>query len=127
PAGTPDGSYAVVATYNPGPDFTGSSDPAHHLAVTSATHAPVVLAVNGNDAVAVAPGQAFATANVQASSPLGKPLTYTAVAIGHDPLYQLQQRYKFQGLRYFTDAAGTGAYVLQAAANNAHGNNHYLI
>jgi hypothetical protein len=37
PGGTAAGSYTIDATYNPGPDFTGSSDNTHQLTVAAAS------------------------------------------------------------------------------------------
>src|SRR5262249_45640648 len=65
PASTNAGSYTIQAVYNPGPNFTTSSDSTHTLTVGKAT--PVITWSNPADttsAGALSPSQLNATASV---------------------------------------------------------------
>jgi hypothetical protein len=55
----------------------------------------------------------------------GSTVSASTSADSYAPPFVLQQRYRFQGLGYFT--AGATAYVLHAAADNAFGNPYYLL
>jgi hypothetical protein len=101
---------------------------ARTLMVTSTDTAPTLAIQQG-----VTPLAADSTVSMAGSSfPLtvtadagGKPVTTTAAVSSFDPLFSLQQRYRFQGLGYFN--FGAPAYVLVGAGNNSFGNNLYLL
>jgi hypothetical protein len=66
PAGTAAGTYTIQAVYNPGIDFTGSSDSAHNLTVSAAS-----TTTTADDATATFSGSAqnvTLTANVTSSA-----------------------------------------------------------
>jgi hypothetical protein len=127
PGGTPSGVYAIDATYNPGSDYTTSSDTTHRLSVSSLiTNTLVLPPINGDDTVTLLSNQFPFTTPLNATAPAGTTLSYPApVAIGDNPLYDVQQQYKFQGMGYAN--FGAAAYVLKASANNSYGNPYYLI
>jgi hypothetical protein len=59
PAGTPPGTYRIVATYSPGADFSGSSDATHTLTVNAATSTSLSLST-----VSIVPNLSNGTAQV---------------------------------------------------------------
>jgi hypothetical protein len=126
PVGTLAGTYSIHATYNPGADFGGSSDNTHHLAVAPGVSTPPVLPpLNGTDVVTLPFTQFPYSAALNATSTDGNPLTYSAVAKGDSPLYDLRQQYQFSGLGYIT--AGAAAYVLHSNQLGAGVGGYYLI
>jgi hypothetical protein len=62
---------------------------------------------------------------VQASSPVGNPLTYSVTTTGDSLLFDLQQQYKFQGLGMAT--VGATAYVLHSNQPGPGVMGYYLI
>jgi hypothetical protein len=88
--------------------------------------APPVLSPITQDGTLSLPFNQFPyTVPVTATSVLGYPLSYSASVTGDNPIFDLEQKYQFQGLGYMT--AGATAYVLKASANNAAGNPYYLL
>jgi hypothetical protein len=62
---------------------------------------------------------------VQASSPVGNPLTYSVATFGDSLLFDLQQQYKFTGVSYAT--AGATAYLLHSNQTGPGVMGYYLI
>jgi hypothetical protein len=75
PGGTSAGSYTIQAVYNPGPDFTGSSDTTHTLTIGKAT--PVITWSNPADVVF---GTALSGAQLNAAAGTAGTFAYTPPA-----------------------------------------------
>ncbi len=68
PAGTPAGSYTINAVYNPGTDFSGSSDSTHSLTVGASNSTSLSLS-----AVSITPNLANGTAQVTLTAHVTNP------------------------------------------------------
>jgi hypothetical protein len=122
PADTPAGTYTIQATYNGGPNFLASAIATGTLTLDLS---PVLPLINSVDTVTLPNDQFPFTTKLNASSPIGLPLNYTATVVGDSSLFDLQNQYQFQGMGYFT--YGAPAYVLSSAVVNSFGNNYYLL
>jgi hypothetical protein len=117
----PPGLYGLKLEYRPGPDYLPSFTTGQ-LGVD----APPVLSPITQDGTLTLPYTQFPyTVPVTATSVIGNPLTYSASVAGDNPIFDLEQKYRFTGLGYLT--AGATAYVLRASANNTFGNPYYLL
>jgi RHS repeat-associated protein len=120
------GSYKVIVTASDG--FLSSTQAA---TVTVTDTAPSLSLQQGGNTVtpgtplAIAHGSFPQTFTVTTVGAANATLTTTTSVSSYNPLFTLQQQYRFQGLGQFT--AGAAAYVLQAGTNNAFGNPYYLL
>jgi hypothetical protein len=122
------GMYNVTVTASDG--LLSSSQT---FSVTSTDPSPSLTVQQGANTIANGSTQTFPhlsfpqTFTVTGSSTdSADTVTVSASASNYSQLFALQQRYRFMGLQYFTNA-GNAAYVLQAAGNNRNGNPIYLL
>jgi hypothetical protein len=120
PAGTSGGTATVTVTVT---DPQGLSTPLTFNVIVD--QAPILPALSATGTLTLRNSQFPFDAYLDALSPLGSTLTYSATAYAYNPVYELQQKYQFQGVGYFVN--GAAAYVLQASADNGYGNAYYLL
>jgi hypothetical protein len=121
PGLTPVGNYTIQAIYNGSTDYSISLQ----NGTLTVDGAPFIQPIGINNTLTFAHNPPSYTVAISASSPVGNPLTYSAVVVGDNPLYDLQQKYQFKGLGTLT--LGATGYMLSSGTVNGFGNQYYVL
>jgi hypothetical protein len=121
------GTFKVTVTAS-----DGSLSASQTAMVTVTDAAPTLSVKQGTTPIATGSTQSFPQGDfpqsytATATGTQGATLSVSASVSNSNPLFTLEQQYRFRGLQYYSNGGNT-AYLLQSAGNNRNGNPTYLV